>query len=112
MRVFANLALYALLVLPAAGMVLAAPASPSVEMGKKIFTEVQPGITGKTCADCHKDGKGLEKAGTRDDLPAMINRCMAGALKGKPLAADSVEMQSLILYIKSLSTGKKAAVGC
>jgi cytochrome c len=95
-----------------AGLVLAGQEKPSIELGRKLFNEVQPGITGKTCADCHKDGAGLEKSGSSEHHPAMINKCATNALHGKPLATDSVEMQSLMLYINSLKAKKKAPVGC
>lgn len=96
----------------AAGPVLAGQEKPSVELGKKLFNEVMPGITGKTCADCHKDGAGLDKSGSGEHHVSMINQCTTGALKGKPLAPDSVEMRSLMLYINSLKAKKKAPVGC
>ena len=103
----------AVLVCVTAGLGLAGQQKPSVELGRKLFNEVQPGVTGKTCADCHKDGAGLDKSGTNiADHIAMINQFTTGALKGKPLAADSVEMQSLLLYINSLTAKKKASVGC
>ncbi len=92
--------------------VLAGQEKPSIELGRKLFNEVQPGITGKTCADCHKDGAGLEKSGSSEHHPAMINQCTTNALHGKPLAPDSVEMQSLLMYINSLKGKKKAPVGC
>ena len=106
------LALCAALTLLFAGAVLAGPAAPSIELGKKLFNEVQPGITGKTCADCHPDGAGLERSGKGDDPSPMINKCTTNALHGSTLAPDSVEMQSLILYINSLKAKKKPAVGC
>lgn len=95
-----------------AGLVPAGQEKPSVELGRKLFNEVQPGISGKTCADCHKDGAGLGKSGPSADHPGMINQCTTNALHGKPLATDSVEMQSLMLYINSLKSKKKAPVGC
>ncbi len=96
----------------AAGQVLAGQEKPSIELGKKLFNEVQPGITGKACVDCHKDGAGLKKAQSIEHHPAMINQCTTNALKGKPLAPNSVEMQSLILYINSLIAKQKPSVGC
>jgi cytochrome c len=112
MRTIVVAVLAAFLAVFAAGLVLAGTEKPSIEKGKALFNEVQPGITGKTCANCHKDGQGLEAAGSRDDLPAMINKCMVGGLKGKAMAIDSVEMQSLIMYIKDLAGKQKAPVGC
>ena len=55
-----------------------------------------------SCNTCHQDGKGLEKAGTRADLAAMINTCIVQALQGKKLDEHSPEMESLLLYIRSL----------
>jgi cytochrome c len=37
----------------------------------------------------------------------MINACISKPLKGKPIDVNSTEMQSLVLYIKSI--GKKSA---
>ncbi len=113
MKTIVVLAVVVAMASPGAVGVLAGEQKPSVELGRKLFNEVQPGITGKTCADCHKDGAGLEKSGaSAEHHPAMINRCTTSALKNKPLATDSVEMQSLMLYIKSLAGKKKAPVGC
>jgi hypothetical protein len=74
----------------------------AIDTGKALFNDRALGTSGKTCNDCHKDGQGLEKAGARKDLEQMVNRCIAGPLKGKALKEDSVEMRSLVLYIKSL----------
>jgi cytochrome c len=85
----------------------------SVDMGKALFNDAKLGTAGKSCGSCHADGKGLEKAGAGADLEKTINTCIGSALKGKALDAKSVEMQSLVLYIKSLKpAGKKPAVGC
>jgi cytochrome c len=85
---------------------LPAAENPSVAFGKKLFNDTSLGgpSNTQTCNTCHADGKGLDKAGSRPDLAAIINKCITGALGGKPLAADSMEMQSLILYIKSFKS--------
>ncbi len=88
----------------------AAKHEPSAEKGKALFNDPKLGASGKTCNDCHKNGKGLEKAGARKDLEQMVNRCIAGPLKGKELKKDSMEMRSLALYLKSLK--KKVPIGC
>ena len=88
----------------------AAKHEASRDAGKALFNDAKLGTSGKTCNDCHKNGKGLEKAGSRTDLEQMVNNCIAGPLKGTPLKTDSVEMKSIVLYIKSLK--KKAPVGC
>jgi cytochrome c peroxidase len=76
----------------------------SVARGKTLFND--PALGGstnpKSCNTCHEDGKGLEKAGAREDLAAMINTCIEQALQGKKLDERTPEMGSLQLYIKSL----------
>ncbi len=89
----------------------------SADMGKALLNDPKLGASGKTCGACHADGKGLEKAGTRADLEKTINACITTALKGPALDIKSIEMQSLVLYIKSLgekkpAAAKKPAVGC
>jgi cytochrome c peroxidase len=83
---------------------LAAAEGPSVELGEKLFNDrTLGGAAGSvSCGTCHPGGKGLAKAGQNPDLAAMVNRCITGALKGQKIAPDSVEMKSLLLYIKTL----------
>ena len=88
----------------------------SVEKGKALFNDAKLGTTGKSCNDCHKDGKGLDKAGANTDLERIINSCITNSIKGKALDTKSVEMQSMVLYVKSFGekkpAAKKPAVGC
>ncbi len=89
----------------------------SADKGKTLFNDPKLGTNGKTCNDCHKDGAGLEQAGALKDIDKTVNSCIKSSLKGKALKAKSVEMQSLVLYLKSLggekkTTTKKTAVGC
>ncbi len=83
---------------------LQAAEKPSVAMGEKLFND--PTLAGsdnaRSCSSCHPGGSGLEDAGNNPDLAAIINRCISGPLHGNTIAEDSPEMQSLILYIKSL----------
>ncbi len=74
----------------------------SLELGKKLFNDPNLGTGGKSCNTCHPDGKGLSKAGGMNDLPNIINGCITHNLKGKALDTNSVEMKSLVLYVKSL----------
>jgi cytochrome c len=78
--------------------------TPSVALGKKLFND--PSLGGaagaKTCASCHPNGKGVENAWKNPNLAKQINTCILGALKGKPLPLESVEMKSLVLYHQSL----------
>lgn len=77
----------------------------SVEMGKQLFND--PGLSGSinenSCNSCHPDGRGLKKAGDKENLGSMINSCIQGPLKGESLPEESMELESLKLYIKSLN---------
>jgi hypothetical protein len=72
--------------------------------GKILFNDTHLGGTtgGRSCNSCHPGGKGLEKAGARNDLPGIINACIENALKGKPLDRKSGKMADLVAYIESL----------
>ncbi|HUI45763.1 MAG TPA: cytochrome c peroxidase [Nitrospirota bacterium] len=74
----------------------------SLELGKQLFNDPKLGTSGKSCSTCHVDGKGLSNAGTMNGLPGIINACITHNLKGNALDVNSVEMKSMILYIKSL----------
>ncbi len=108
------------LVIIALGLAAGSPATAahheaSVENGKALFNDPKLGTTGRSCNDCHENGKGIEKAAGRKDLDSVVNGCITQALKGKALDVKSPDMQSLIIYINSLGVQKKekkAAVGC
>jgi len=76
----------------------------SVQMGEKLFND--PALGGSTsslsCSKCHPGGKGLDKAAELPNLASTINYCIENSLNGSRINENSVEMQSLILYIKSL----------
>ncbi len=103
-------------VLLGTGIALAAQHEASVEKGKALFNDPKLGTTGKSCNDCHPNGKGAEKAAPKKDIENIVNGCITHSIKGKALDSKSVEMQSLVLYIKSLgekpASPKKAPVGC
>jgi len=89
----------------------------SVEKGKAMFNDTKLGTVGKSCNSCHADGKGLEKAGAKSDLPDVINTCITKALQGTAINVKSADMESMVLFIKTLegkkpAAKKKAAVGC
>lgn len=77
---------------------------PSLKRGEELFNSTQLGTNGKSCASCHPGGKMLGKMGDYkdDELGDIINQCIAKPLKGKPLAAGSVDLKSLVIYLKSL----------
>lgn len=88
----------------AASVVFAADES-SPDKGKKLFTSSQLGTSGKSCDTCHAGGSGLLKAAHYDEesLCEIINQCIRGPLKGKPLEPGSSEMKALVQYIKSIA---------
>ena len=100
-----------------AGIVFAASPEASIDKGNALFNYPKLGTSGKSCNTCHPNGKGLERAGEKSDLESIINGCITIPLKGKALDPKSVEMQSLVLYVKSLGSTRpaatqKPAVGC
>jgi mono/diheme cytochrome c family protein len=90
----------------------------SVKKGKALFNDPELGSSGSSCNTCHTDGRGLEKAAKKrkwiiggkvhSTLEEAINYSIVTGLRGSALNVESAEMQSLVLYIKSLG-GKKAA---
>ncbi len=101
MKIVTGIFLTALMVLLVGHIGLAVQREASIEKGKKIFNDPSLGTTGKSCNSCHPEGKGLKQAGSRPDLPDVINGCITIPLKGKAIDPKSAEMESLILYIKS-----------
>lgn len=90
-----------------------ANAARDVAKGKILFndTKLGGGMAGKSCNSCHPEGKGLEKAANRKDLPKVTNACIENALKGKPINPKSAEMADLIAYIKSLKGNPEGSAG-
>lgn len=78
---------------------------PTIERGAQLFASTGLGTSGKSCASCHPEGARLEETAAASDreLTATINSCITGPLGGKPLDPESVEMRSLLLYLRSLS---------
>jgi hypothetical protein len=81
----------------------------SLAKGKALFNDPKLGTTRKTCNSCHPGGKGLEEAAAKNNLENVINGCITMPLKGNALDPKSIEMQSLVLYVKSFSEKKPAA---
>lgn len=116
MKAFKIALLVVLVLSVGVAMAFAMQHEASVEKGKALFNNPKLGTTGKSCNDCHTDGKGLDKAGDKSNLEQIINGCITELLKGKALDPKSAEMQSMVLYVKSFShkkpAAKKPAVGC
>jgi len=89
-------------------LVLALPAlaleTPSIGTGKTLFESARLGTSGKSCATCHPGGQGLENSVYLDEVELVktINLCISKPLAGTPLDPASTEMDSLVLYIRSL----------
>jgi len=77
---------------------------PTLALGEALFASHALGNNGKSCADCHPGGKGLEESGAYDDaqLKEMINFCIRDALAGRMFAPASQELDSMLLYLRSL----------
>jgi mono/diheme cytochrome c family protein len=77
---------------------------PTVAMGQTLFESTALGVNGKSCASCHPAGKGLEEIAAYDDpmLKEMINFCVRDALEGKMFAPESQELDSMLLYLRTL----------
>jgi cytochrome c peroxidase len=77
----------------------------SVELGQQLFNDPKlgGGTSGKSCNSCHAGGQGMEKAGKRADLIAVINQCIVGPMKGQKIDGRTKEMRSLKMYIESLA---------
>ncbi len=105
MKGFKKIVLAVFAALLGTAIALAAQNEASVEKGKALFNDPKLGTTGRSCNDCHPNGKGAEKAASRKDIENIVNGCITQSIKGKALDAKSVEMQSLVLYIKSLGEG-------
>lgn len=99
-----NFLMLALLVLLGSAVQTSLAAEASIGQGKKLFNDPALGgtLNPTSCNSCHQNGKGLEKAAARKDLAAMINTCIEQALQGEKLDEHSPEMESLVLYIRSL----------
>ncbi len=93
----------AVLVLFGSGVSLAQEPEASAEKGMVLFSDSNLGTSGKSCYSCHPDGQGMEMAGGKENLTDIINTCISRPLKGQALDTKSVEMQSMVIYIKSLA---------
>ena len=83
--------------------------TPSIERGRELFNSTALGTNGKSCASCHGDGSGLSGVAAIDGarLAGIVNQCIRNPLKGKGLAADSSDMKSLVMYLRTLGAVRK-----
>lgn len=85
------------------GVALAAQDAPSFALGKALFNDAKLGNSKKSCGTCHPDVRCTEKVNRQENLQTMIIACISRLLKGPSLDVKPVEMQSLLLYIRSLA---------
>lgn len=78
------------------------------EMGRALFESTQLGKSGRSCAVCHPDGKGLDKVGDFSDaeLKDIINACVRDALQGTLFPSDSQELSALLLHVRGFEQRK------
>jgi len=77
---------------------------PTLTLGEKLFHADNLGTNGNSCASCHPGGKGLEEIDAYEDgmLKEMVNFCIRDALKGQMMDLESTEIESFLLYLRSL----------
>ncbi len=90
-----------LILMPTSSMAVPAPGMS----GEELFSFDKWSSTGRSCAGCHPEGKGLESIGDFDDmmLKDIINACIRDALKAPMLVEDATELTNLKNYIRSLN---------
>ena len=90
-------------ILATSTMVMAVEA-PTIETGKALFESSRLGTNGRSCAECHPQGKGLDDSIYLDEteLIKLVNLCIRKPLAGEPLDPASTEMESLVRYLRSM----------
>lgn len=91
------------------------------ERGKTHFTNETFAGGNKSCNTCHLNGRGLAGAGAKTSfrimggeqksLEEVINVCIVNANRGSAIDVNSVEMQELVSYIRSLGPQKAPGDG-
>ena len=83
---------------------VSAAAAGDAAKGRTLFNDpgFAQGKAGFSCNSCHPNGKGLEGAAAKTNLPSIINNCIRNALKGEPIDPHSAAMADLVAYIHSL----------
>ncbi len=111
------------------------PLQQAIARGRDHFLHDTFGGAGRVCDTCHlgggtragqsPDGQPMpsltnaaavfprigEDGHTVITLPDQVRRCVAGAVKGKPPAYGSDDLNSLVLYVTSLSQGRSVDPG-
>lgn len=89
-------------------LALAAPPEATLERGRQLFHDIDLGANGRTCVQCHAGGRAFDpdelKAASSKDVGTLSNHCLSLRMKSAKLAPNSVELQSLVLYVKTFAT--------
>lgn len=111
------------------------PLQQAIARGREHFLHDTFGGAGRVCNTCHLGG-GMQPGQRPDGVPMpsltnaaavfprvgedghtvitlsdQVRRCVAGAVKGNPPAFGSDELNTLVLYVSSLSQGKAVDLG-
>jgi len=96
-----------LLALTLAGSPAGPPAEPTLERGKQLFQDIDLGANGKTCVLCHAGGRSFDpaelRAASARDVALYSNHCLSLRMKSEKLPLDSVDLQSLALYVRTFA---------
>ena len=76
--------------------------APSLSLGKTLFEATELGTKGRSCTNCHSNGKGLMMVGDFNDteLKDIINSCLRDALDAEMISLESQEMNALVAYVR------------
>ena len=85
----------------------APPGEPTIERGRELFHDPDLGANGKTCVLCHAGGKAFDpeelRAITPKDVGTLSNHCLSLRMKSQKLPPDSVELRSLVLFVRTFA---------
>ena len=83
--------------------------APSLSLGKTIFESSELGTKGRSCNDCHSQGKGLEMVGDFNDteLKDIINACLRDAIGADIISPEAQEMNALVGYVRKFQKATK-----
>lgn len=104
-----HIAIQVILLLFTFGLTASAIEAPSLSLGKSIFDSTQLGTSGRSCDNCHPQGKGLDKIADFNDLEIkdIINACIRDAQKGQMISLESQEMNALLSYVRTFEKAAK-----
>ena len=89
--------------------------SGDVKKGKALFNDSSLGTSGKSCNSCHSGGKDIDGSketfsilgSQQESIEDAVNFCIEMALSGKSLKKDSMQMEDMVSYLKTLKVKKK-----